>query len=596
MDLSEQCQCYTNGGKGPQCTRKHLIGSQYCGQHTKKCDRSVTRVKQSVIQTPPTRKPRRARSPVITSPPQTSQEIENKQLLQQLESLDQYGEVKQSTKSPPHVRVSGKNDCSRVNRPQNGYCPTNKPYMSMTPNGYQCCYAKPRFKSIKKVQHEIGEKHEQQLVNLLKKGVLKRTADKWSTATSLEKFKNFKIVVYDLESTGLPYAGTYPDVTQIAMYSPRDNEFFVKYVNPTKPITAFASELTGIYKTFKDIGGYYSQNEWVYRNPFMRSGAYTSTKEKLYPGSLAKMFADVSRMEIAEEVIVDMMMEYGLVNLGLMDQNMLDHIVTLDTFKQFAESHAELDYNDSINQYLNIIESYYYYMLAFFKALPPPLQKKVTDIVRELKRKDYIKQYQQDQHPKIVEEAIKEYGLKSVENELPFGQIIDQVDQFIRKGTNSDTIIFMVAHNGQVFDEPVLRDEYKKAKKIFYLTDNILFVDSYLMALQWIDKSTTENFKLGTLYKKFINEEMPGWHDAKADVAGLWKMITGLFKEVWGRNDLPYIALGFLKFFYSSQMINEPYLRAVADEIFRSKEFEDLEIESEKVVDFLKPRAHQAPV
>ena len=92
-----------------------------------------------------------------------------------------------------------------------------------------------------------------------------------------------------------------------------------------------------------------------------------------------------------------------------------------------------------------------------------------------------------------------------------------------------------------------------------------------------------------------VYEEMPGWHDAKADVTGLWKMILGLFAEVWKHIDQKFIATKFLEFFYSSQLIDEDYLKKVASEIFKSKEYEDIHKKPKIHGLNLKKKAYEAP-
>jgi len=445
------------------------------------------------------------------------------------------------------------------------------------------------------MKHEMGEKHEKQLVTLLKKGILRKSSSKGGLEISLGKLKNFKIIVYDLETTGRPFGNDLPDTSQIAMYSPQTEEFFVSYVKPEKPFDPVASELTGIYATFKNTGGYFSGSQWVNRNPFMRSDHYLSVKQKLYPNTSAEIYDAISKIKMTYESVADYIMSNGLINLGSLSDEIIQYIAVSNQYKDIEEAFPGLKKDELIVQYISLLESDELLMVNFLKSLPVKLYGIISEYVYQQERTKIIKSFQDERHQKVTEMVVKEFGVKSVENELAFDKIIDDVDRFIKKGTNSDTIIFMVAHNGQSFDEPILRYEYKKTKKSFYLTDNILFIDSYLMALQWIDKADTENFKLGTLYKKFLNEEMPGWHDAKADVTGLWKMILGLFKEVWNRNDYTFIALKFLEFFYSSQLINEEYLRTIADDIFLSKEYEDIGIKSNEIENYSKPKSYEAP-
>ena len=433
---------------------------------------------------------------------------------------------------------TGTYDCYSANRPFRAsdgsvYCPQSKPYMSRTKNNYDCCYVKPKFDSTKKLQHQLNEKHEQQLKRLINKGFIRRPSylkdvgDKKISKSiyspqNLQKLfgvVHYKIIVYDLETSGLPYGKNYPDITQIAMYAPSSNgsgmtnetipsgEFYVSYVNPTKVVSPEASVVTNLYNTFEDLGGYYHgqgvDRKWVNRNPFMNSEIYLAEQKVLFPSLF------YHRQKLLDQLPL----------------NCPDYAQKANHIK--TRAHEEL-------------------------------------------------------HQRTTKKVIEKHGTKNLDSEPTFEEITDEIRDFIIKDTTADTIILMIAHNGDKFDEPVLRDQFKKAKRDYYLTDNIIFVDSYLLALLWIAEHQTENYKLGTLYKKFLGEDMPGWHDAKADVTGLWKMIEGLFREVWKRDDQTFIAMKFLEFAFSSQLIDENYLRQVAEETFRSREFEDLYEEPQK--------------
>jgi hypothetical protein len=132
------------------------------------------------------------------------------------------------------------NDCQVINRPKNGYCPKNKPILSKTLNNFDCCFAKPKFQSIKKIAHLIGENHEKQLSNLLRKGFLIESS-KGLKLNNFNQFDNYKIIIYDLETTGRPMGDLLPDITQIAMYNPQTNDFYTSYFNPTQSIDPIAS-------------------------------------------------------------------------------------------------------------------------------------------------------------------------------------------------------------------------------------------------------------------------------------------------------------------------------------------------------------------
>jgi DNA polymerase III epsilon subunit-like protein len=498
-------------------------------------------------------------------------------------------------------------DCYSKNRPlqaEDGstYCPPNKPYLSQTKNGFDCCYAKPRYASIKKIKHQMGEEHDQQIKRLVKAGYLRHPKVSITPGVDLEKtygITNFKIIIYDLETSGLPYGNNYPDITQIAMYAPQTDEYYMSYSKPDKPIDPGASEVTGIYSTFEDQGRYYNGYQWIYRNPFMNSSNYREVNEKYFPQFYHEMNKSIESIQTVKPDELALYVKstgilnqaHDLVDLIVEDINGMPEYKFVRENMPYAAKPGEVS-TDHLVQFVALVESDDTLMDIFLGSLSPNTYTKLSDAARKFAEQNIKAQYFGILHDMVTKEVVSKHHTVSLSDERPFSELTDEIRDFIIKDTDPDTIILMVAHNGQAFDEPVLKDSFNRAGRSFYLTDNILFVDSYLMALTWIAEHKTENYKLGTLYKNFLGEEMPGWHDAKADVTGLWKMIEGLFDEVFGTKDPTFIAMKMLEFYFSSQLIDEDYLESTAKDIFRSKEFTDIYRKPKKLP---HGKYHQSP-
>lgn len=161
------------------------------------------------------------------------------------------------TKMPK--RVPGAKDCKpTIRRPVNGLCPEEYPFLAKTKSGGDCCYKKSRFGAILKTTHQVGEEYDPNIQILLEKGILRARPSKGK----IEEFileqlldpKDVQLIIYDLETTGLPYRdkwyGTnkliYPRVTQIAMYNVTTGEKFMTYVNPMRKMSPMAQQITGI--------------------------------------------------------------------------------------------------------------------------------------------------------------------------------------------------------------------------------------------------------------------------------------------------------------------------------------------------------------
>lgn len=129
-------------------------------------------------------------------------------------------------------------------------------------------------------------------------------------------------------------------------------------------------------------------------------------------------------------------------------------------------------------------------------------------------------------------------------------------------GKDTDTQIIFLAHNGNKFDEPVLRAEFERSG--LQIPTNWIFADSYYMALSWLSPISTPNYKEGTLYRRYVGQELEGAHNAIADVEGLWSVMKGMFKEVWKRNSNEFIIRKVLEYVFASQLIDLKYLDTLA--------------------------------
>lgn len=125
--------------------------------------------------------------------------------------------------------------------------------------------------------------------------------------------------------------------------------------------------------------------------------------------------------------------------------------------------------------------------------------------------------------------------------------------------------VILIAHNGFKFDEPIFRNEFAKIKKS--VPDNWIFADSYHMALTWIRPETVLNFKQATLYQHYLNSYLENAHDALADTLGLWKILKAMMKELFSRNDLPFIKIKLLEFIYQSELLDYKYLKKTLPKI-----------------------------
>jgi len=110
-----------------------------------------------------------------------------------------------------------------------------------------------------------------------------------------------------------------------------------------------------------------------------------------------------------------------------------------------------------------------------------------------------------------------------------FGELIDNLEKDIIF-KNEDNNIYLLAHNGNNFDEKILREEYRRINR--NIPDNFKFIDSYAIVKKKIDKNSIDNYKLETLkkyYKIDIDDNLA--HTAKADVEVLCELWEKLVEE-----------------------------------------------------------------
>ena len=165
-------------------------------------------------------------------------------------------------------------------------------------------------------------------------------------------------------------------------------------------------------------------------------------------------------------------------------------------------------------------------------------------------------------------QAITGIDPQILKNYPTFDELLPHIVDFTLKGADDKTQILMMAHNGTHFDEPTLKAEFERYwDRHPEIEDpmplNWIFGDTLELALSWINPENVENFKESTLYAKFVGEDLEGAHDALADVKGLWKILSALFKDIYGRNDLPFIYAKVLEYIFYSQLHDFDYLAEI---------------------------------
>jgi len=134
---------------------------------------------------------------------------------------------------------------------------------------------------------------------------------------------------------------------------------------------------------------------------------------------------------------------------------------------------------------------------------------------------------------KIPKEANNINGIKNevVDNCKKFGEIIENLEKDI-ECKNKGNKTYLVAHNGNGFDELFLKQEYNRIKRD--IPENYIFIDTLPITRKLL-KNKVENHQLQTL-KKYFNIEVDDSiaHTAKADVvvlAELWEKLKEIANE-----------------------------------------------------------------
>jgi DNA polymerase III epsilon subunit-like protein len=161
---------------------------------------------------------------------------------------------------------------------------------------------------------------------------------------------------------------------------------------------------------------------------------------------------------------------------------------------------------------------------------------------------------------------------ESIKNKPKFKDDVQNIENFIYKDTDENTIILMIAHNNS-FDEFKLKYEYSLCQRNYL--KNVLYCDSLDMFRCWIHGSTYERdhnnkaiagyFKLSTspkdgniygrdLYKKFIGESLSNGHNALNDVIALWKVLKKMFETIWLSDDYNFICSLIVHFTLISEL------------------------------------------
>ena len=134
---------------------------------------------------------------------------------------------------------------------------------------------------------------------------------------------------------------------------------------------------------------------------------------------------------------------------------------------------------------------------------------------------------------KISEVVSNINGIKNevVDKCKNFEAIIDDLEKDI-ECKNYDDKTYLVAHNGNSFDEPFLKEEYRRIER--EVPKNYIFIDTLPITRELL-KNKVENHQLQTL-KKYFNIEVDDSiaHTAKADVvvlAELWEKLKEIANE-----------------------------------------------------------------
>ena len=132
-------------------------------------------------------------------------------------------------------------------------------------------------------------------------------------------------------------------------------------------------------------------------------------------------------------------------------------------------------------------------------------------------------------HEKITE--INGITNDMVKNCKKFEEIVDNLEKDI-ECKNKDDKTYLIAHNNTSFDEPFLKEEYRRIRR--EVPTNYIFIDTLPISRELL-KNKVENHQLQTL-KKYFNIEVDDniAHTAKADVfvlAEVWEKLKEIANE-----------------------------------------------------------------
>ncbi len=136
---------------------------------------------------------------------------------------------------------------------------------------------------------------------------------------------------------------------------------------------------------------------------------------------------------------------------------------------------------------------------------------------------------EKDIHEKITE--INGITNDMVKNCKKFEDIVDNLEKDI-ECKNKDDKTYLIAHNNTNFDEPFLKEEYRRIRR--EVPTNYIFIDTLPISRELL-KNKVENHQLQTL-KKYFNIEVDDniAHTAKADVfvlAEVWEKLKEIANE-----------------------------------------------------------------
>jgi hypothetical protein len=183
--------------------------------------------------------------------------------------------------------------------------------------------------------------------------------------------------------------------------------------------------------------------------------------------------------------------------------------------------------------------------------------------------------------PKLTDEEVGElaiqqfltdielYPIKSLEDELPLHELVEEIFEFIEKGQGENTKTIFLAHNGSRWAEPIFRAEMERVccsdrlEDIIFLDTKELF-DSILKDI--LDKAATNPALIRgiNLSDKIIEEidlrlgeKRVESFNSIIDSVDLWIAIQYCSDKLYGKSDFEFIASKILEEIYAEQQKQE---------------------------------------